>query len=156
MGRIPAPDAPSPLDPAADAAATAAAAQAPDRTLSRDKRTIDTTIGRLNDLLQASAGGRPDHLQLLKVGGIGAQRMTDVVVQRTSSAGKVVNAIRAKELRIAVDRVRRVVEFLFAEGTVELGATSVPFSGNTYSVVVADGDAVSVWTGSGLTLLTSK
>src|SRR5205823_3289857 len=129
---------PPPPDPAADASAAAAAAQAPDRTLSRDKRTIDKTAERLNDLLASSAGGRPDSLQVTKVGGIGAQRLTDVFVQRTAPGGKVVNGIRAKELRITVDRVRRVVEFVFADGSLEHGATSVPFPGGTYSVVVAD------------------
>jgi hypothetical protein len=90
------------------------------------------------------------------VGGIGAQRLTDVVVQRTAPGGKVVNGIRARELRITVDRLRRVVEFVFADGALEHGSTSVPFSNGTYAVVVAEGDAVSSWTGSGLTLLVSK
>jgi hypothetical protein len=152
-GQEPDPSAPPPPP---DPATTAEAATAPDPTLVRDRRSIDTVRGRLNDLLQATAGTRPDYLQIGKIGAIGAQRLVDVVAMRYAPGGKLQSSIRAKELRIVIDRLRRVVELQFAEGALELNGSSVPFPGGTFSAVVAEGDSISSWSSSGLTVVTSR
>ena len=46
----------------------------------------------------------------------------------------------------------RTVEISFAEGGLEYSGNTVPFPGGTFSAVVAEGDAVSAWRDSGLTL----
>jgi hypothetical protein len=156
LGRVPAPppegETPTPPDPAA----AAAAAAAPDATLSYDKRNRDLVRERLNALLQSSAGSRADYLQLVRVGAVGTQRIVDVMAVRYAPGGRLQSTIRAKELKILADRLRRTVEFQFAEGTLDVGGSSVPLPGGTLSIVVAEGDAVPSWTGSGLTVVGSK
>ena len=155
LGRTPTPDNPAP-EPPPDPASVAAAAAAPDPTLSRDRHQIDLVRQKLNDLLQAGAATRPDYLQAIKIGGLGAQRMTDVVFGRYAPGGRLLNSIRAKDARILMDRIRRTVEIAFAEGGLEYSGNTVPFPGGTFSAVVAEGDAVSGWKDSGPTLVTTK
>lgn len=156
LGRTPTPDTPVREDPAKAAAAAAAAASAPDPALTRDPREIGRVRDKLNGLLQAGAATRPDYLQVMRVGAVGAQRMTDVVFARYAPGGRLMSSIHAKDARVLLDRLRRTVEIVFADGGLDYGGNNVPFPGGTFSVVVAEGDAVSSWRESGLTLVVSK
>ncbi len=142
-------------DAAADPATPSAAADA-DPAAGKDRRAADRARARVNDLLTLGRAGRPDYLQVLSVGAVGKDRLLDVNVGRYNPAGRLVNAIRAKELTIAVDSVRRVVEFQFADGTVDRGDAKTPFSGGRYSTVVADGDDVAAWSATGYGFVTTK
>ena len=133
-----------------------AAASAPDPTAVRDKRQIDALRTRVNELLQATAGSRPDYLQLGHVGAVGAQRLVDVVAMRYGPAGKLQSSIHAKEATITVDRTRRVVEMRFVDGALDMGGTSVPFPSGVFSAIVADGDSIALWSQSGLTVVGSR
>ena len=82
--------------------------------------------------------------------------MTDVVFGRYAPGGRLLNSIRAKDARILIDRIRRTVEISFAEGGLEYSGNTVPFPGGTFSAVVAEGDAISAWKDSGLTLVVPK
>jgi hypothetical protein len=143
--------------PAEGTAPEAASPPAPEESgVSRDRRTLERVRTRLNDLLQAGAHGRADHLELLSAGGFATSRLVDVNVGRYNAAGRLLNSIKAKSLRVVVDHLRRTVEFVFSDGTLEHGETQTPFPGGTYSTVVAEGEAVSGWTSSGLAFISSK
>jgi hypothetical protein len=149
-------------DAASAAPSEVAAGEAPppgpadDPSVNRDRRTIDRLRGRVNDLLEAGAGSRPDRLQLLSAAGVSPNRVVDVRVGRYATSGRLVNAIVAKEMRVVVDHLRRVVELQFTDGHLERGDSKTPFAGGTYSTVVAEGDQVSAWASSGLTFVTAK
>lgn len=122
----------------------------------RDRRSLDGVRGRLNDVLKASAAARPDYLQLTGLESVSGLRLSDVTVVRYAATGKPVSTYRAKELRITVDRTRRIVEFAFRDGGLDYAGSNVPFPGGAMTVVVAEGDSISSWLQSGLTFVGSK
>jgi hypothetical protein len=122
-----------------------------------DRRGLERARERMNTLLQETAGGSADHLQLMKVGGVDGAVLTDVVAARYGANGRVMNFLRARTLRVTADRLNRRVEFSFADGSLDYGPNSVPFLGGTFATVVASGEeATAAWTGSGLSFVTSK
>ncbi len=133
-----------------------ASAEADDGSLTRERAQLDRARGRLNELLQTGAANRADYLQVNRVGGMGLTRLVDVQATRHGPTGKPLNSIRAKELRIVVDRQRRVVEFTFTEGSLDFGGSTIPFPNGVFTSVVADGDAVGPWNASGLSVVTAK
>jgi hypothetical protein len=129
---------------------------ADDPSVNSDRRTVDRVRGRMNDLLKLGAGTRPDYLQVLSVGGVTPNRVVDVKVGRYNASGRLLNSIVARDLRVTVDHLRRVVEMHFVEGHLERGGTQTPFAGGTYSTVVAEADQVSSWAASGFTFVSAK
>jgi hypothetical protein len=127
-----------------------------DPSVNRDRRTVDRLRTRMNDLLKSGAATRPDYLQLLAAAGVAQNRVVDVRVGRYNPAGRLLTTIVARDLRVTVDHLRRVVELQFVEGHLERGDAKTPFAGGTYSTVVAEGDQVSAWTSSGFTFLSAK
>ena len=109
-----------------------------------------------NELLQSASSGRADYLQLMRIGGVSGSRLTEVEATRYRSNGQVLNFIKARDARVVVDRTKRTVEFVFTDGQILLGGNGVPFPGGTFTTIVAEGDAISQWTGSGLVFVTTK
>ena len=110
----------------------------------------------MNELLQGAAAGRPDYLQLVSLGGNGGNRLTNVMAARYSANGKLMSYFKAKDLRVHVDRSRRVVELVFTDGAIEYAGNSLPFAGGTYTAVVAEGEQVAAWAQSGLSFVVLK
>jgi hypothetical protein len=135
-----------------------AAADAPpdDPSINRDRRTVDRLRGRINELLKVGAGTRPDYLQVLSIGGVTPNRVVDVKVGRYNASGRLLTAIVARDLRVTVDHLRRIVEMQFVEGHLERGDQQTPFAGGIYSTIVAEGDQVAAWSASGFTFVSSK
>jgi hypothetical protein len=161
LGRDPASDVPAatpnpatsvPAPPAAPPSTTSLGA---DPTVVRDPRTLDRVRARMNDLLQSGNVGRTDFYQMQSIGGVAPTRLVDVVAMRYGPNGRLLNVIRAQELRVVVDRGRRVVEFAFSDGHLEYNQARVPFPEGAYTPVVAEGD-LSAWSGSGLTFVTLR
>lgn len=148
MGRVPA------VEGDGDAAERPPAAD--DAGAVRDRRSLEIGRGRLNSILQSSAAGRADYLQVTSLGSVAGTRVADVSAVRYGAAGKVMSTYKAKDLRITVDRSRRVVEFTFSDGTLDYGGSSLPFPGGTMTVIVAEGDQISSWLQSGLTFVGSR
>jgi len=143
LGRVPAAD-----EPDTPAARLAPPKDDPDAV--RDRRVLENARGRLNEILQAGSAGRTDSLQVTSIGSVAGLRLADVTAVRYGAAGKVMNSYKAKDLRITIDRARRVVEFVFVDGSLDYAGSSVPFPGGTMTIVVAEGDQVSSWLNSGL------
>ncbi len=149
-------------DPAAEtprpeeAAAAPAASPADDPALPRDRGGVERAKTRMNELLQGAAAGRPDYLQIVSLGGNGGTRLTQVMAARYSASGKLMSYFKAKDLRVNVDRSRRVVELVFTDGAIEYAGNSLPFAGGTYTAVVAEGDQVAPWAQSGLSFVAIK
>lgn len=146
----------APRADAADAPAAPAAVPADDPALPRDRGGVDRAKTRMNELLQAAAAGRPDYLQLVSLGGNGGNRLTNVMAARYSANGKLMSYFKAKDLRVHVDRSRRVVELVFTDGAIEYAGNSLPFAGGTYTAVVAEGEQVAAWAQSGLSFVVLK
>ena len=119
-------------------------------------RGLDRARDHMNELLQAGGASRTDYLQFAKIGGAQTKGLTDVMVTRYGPTGRVINFIKARDLRIVADRLNRTVEFVFSEGSIDTNGSSIPFPGGTFTKVVAEGDLVSRWTTSGLTFVTAK
>ena len=117
---------------------------------------VELARARMNELLQSGGASRSDYLQVAKIGGARTNRLTDVLISRYGTNGRLINFIKARDLRIVVDRLNRTVEFVFTDGSMETNGTSLPFPGGTFTKVVAEGDLVSQWTASGFTFLASK
>ncbi len=147
-------EAPRPDDPGAVPAPAMPPGTSPeDPTAPRDRGGVDRARGRLNELLMGAAAGRPDYLQLVSVGGVGGNRLTNVMAARYSANGKLMSYFKAKDLRVNVHRSRRVVELVFTDGAIEYAGNSLPFAGGTYTAVVAEGGQADVWTRSGLSFV---
>lgn len=147
-------EAPRPDDPSAVPAPAASVPEDP--TAARDHGGVDRAKTRMNELLQGASAGRPDYLQLVSVGGNGGSRLTNVMAARYSANGKLMSYFKAKDLRVSVDRARRVVELVFTDGAIEYAGNSLPFAGGTYTAVVAEGAQVAAWAQSGLSFVVLK
>jgi hypothetical protein len=155
LGRSPSPPPPPTPNPAPEAGGPAPAPSAPlgpDPSVVRDRSTLERVRVRLNELLQAGNVGRSDFYQVQSIGGLSPSRVVDVVAMRYGPNGRLLNAIRAKEMRVVLDRARRVVEFAFADGELDYQSTRVPFPEGAYTAIVAEGD-LAAWTGSGLSFV---
>jgi hypothetical protein len=148
----PQPNAPPPVPSPTPAASPSLGA---DPTVLRDPRTLDRVRARMNDLLQSGNVGPTDFYQVQSIGGVAPTRLVDVVAMRYGANGRLLNVVRAKELRVVVDRSRRVVEFAFSDGHLEYNQARVPFPDGVYTPVVAEGD-LSAWSGSGLSFVTLR
>lgn len=133
----------------------AGASPADERPVDRpvERREVERARTAVNDLLRASAGTGVDYLQLGSVGGASSDRLHDVVATTYASSGRVLSFVKARTLRVVADRATRRVEFVFEEGSIEMNGQSVPFPGGTFRKIVAEGDAVGRWLGSGLLLV---
>jgi len=148
-------EAPRPDDPGAVPAPPMPPGTSPeDPTPPRDRGNVDRSRTRMNELLMGAAAGRPDYLQLVSVGGAGGNRLTNVMAARYSANGKLMSYFKAKDLRVNVNRSRRVVELVFTDGAIEYAGNSLPFAGGTYTAVVAEGAQADVWTRSALPFVT--
>lgn len=127
-----------------------------DLTGGRDRRALERARTRVNDLLLLSRPSRPDYLQVLSAGAVASDRLLDVKVGRYNPAGRLVNTIVAKEMRVVADRIRRVVEFHFADGSIDRADVRTPFAGGAYSTVVADGESVNSWLTTGLAFVSTR
>ncbi len=121
-----------------------------------DRRALEMARTRLNELLEAAASGRTDHLQVTALGSVAGTRVEGATVVRYGAAGKVMSTYKAKDLKITVDRTRRIVEFAFSDGTLDYAGSRVPFPGGALTVVVAEGDQITTWLRSGLTFIGSR
>lgn len=122
----------------------------------RDRRALEAARARLNDLLKTSAAGRADYVQVTSFGSVDGTRVADVTAVRYGAAGKIMSTYNAKDLRITVDRTRRIVELAFTDGTLDYQGSKVPFPGGALTVGVAEGDQISAWLRSGLTFVGSR
>lgn len=149
LGRVPSAEEP-------DAAASRPPPPKDDPDAVKDRRVLENARSRLNEVLQTGAAGRTDSIQVTGIGSVSGLRLSDVSAVRFGPAGKVMNSYKAKDLRITVDRTRRVVEFVFADGSLEYGGSSLPFPGGSMTIVVAEGDQIAPWLASGLTFVGAK
>ncbi len=121
-----------------------------------DKRDVDRARRMMNELLQGTSAAGGDYVQLAKVGGASAERLTDVMATTYASNGRVLSFIKARSARVVVDRVNRRVELVFDDGSLEMGGQSVPFPEGTFRKVVAEGDAITRWISSGLLFVQTR
>ncbi len=149
LGRVPGADQPDP-------SAERAPAPKDDASAVKDRRVLENARNRLNEVLQAGSAGRNDSIEVTAIGSVTGLRLSDVTAVRYGSTGKVMNSYKARDLRITIDRTRRVVEFAFADGSLDYAGSSVPFPGGAMTIVVAEGEQVSSWLNSGLTFVGSK
>jgi hypothetical protein len=110
----------------------------------------------LNSLLQESSAGRADYLQVGSIGGVDGDRLLDVVATSYSSQGRVLNFLKARQVRVVTDRVNRRIEMVFEDGSIELNGTSRGFPGGSLRKVVAEGDQLSNWASSGLVFASGR
>lgn len=128
-----------------------------DTQVDRDPARMRAVRDRLNALLDRARGEGRGSFTLVEIDGISGDRLGGISLVRYDPNDRPENLIRARDLRIHVDRLERTVSFVVGGGTSESsrGKQNLPEEG--LQLVVARGDALlDAWLASGLKVITAR
>lgn len=110
----------------------------------------------LNRLLDASAGPAGESWQVTRIDGVAQDRLGGVIVLHYDSAGRLLDSVEARDLRITVDKDERTVAFDLVDGVRVRRNERTPLPAQGTRIVVAKGDVSRLWAGSGLTMIKKR
>ncbi len=124
--------------------------------LDREPKSVDRVRSHLNGLLRKPTGGGGAGWSVTRIGGVSADRLGGVIMQRYDATGRMVESIEAKDVRIAVDRERKHVQFVFRDGLRYDRGVRSPLPPRGMPVIMAQGTQTQAWSGSPLRLIQKK
>jgi len=119
--------------------------------LQRDLKSVGRVRAHLNRLLDDGSGGAGWQVQRLD--GVAEDRLAGVVLTRYDAAGRLVESVEARDVRITLDRARRSVEFRVTDGVrvAQNRRVALPTAGAR--ILVAEGSDAERWGSSQLTVI---
>ncbi len=117
---------------------------------SRDPALVEQVRTTFNTLLEGARARRPDYWTFARVDGVAHDRLRGVVAQRHDSTGRVLETVEAREALVWVDQAAKRVTLELVEGVRTIEGQRGDFREGRMEAVVADGEAVALFTQSGL------